>query len=73
MATIEKWNCPELSDRNWIIEQKRAGLKNPDIAKKLGVCVNTVRKACKYHNIMMPIVIVHNPDLKFHTPHNIQK
>ena len=24
----------ELSDRNWIIEQKRAGLHNPDIAKK---------------------------------------
>ncbi len=58
----------ELSDRNWIIEQKRAGLHNPDIAKKLGVSVSTVQNACRRHKIKMPLVIVNNPELKAFLP-----
>lgn len=56
--------CPELSDRDWIIEQKRAGLHNPDIARKLGVTVSAVQTACKRLNITLPLVFVHNPELK---------
>lgn len=54
----------ELSDRNWIIEQKRAGLHNPDIAKKLGVDVSAVANACRRLKITVPFAIVNNPELK---------
>jgi DNA-binding NarL/FixJ family response regulator len=64
---------PELSDRDWIIDQKRAGLTNKAIAKKIGVSEATVGKAYKNHNIKRPYLIVHNPDLIPFTPHNLQK
>ncbi|WP_067047601.1 winged helix-turn-helix transcriptional regulator [Methanofollis ethanolicus] len=65
-------NCPELSDREWIIEQKRAGLHNPDIAEKLGVSESAVQAACKRLNIKLPLVFVHNPELKAFMPREKQ-
>ena len=60
---------PELSDRDWLIEQKRAGLRNYQIAEMLGVSGRTVGNACKRLNIQYPIVFVNNPELKTFMEH----
>ncbi|MDU9376307.1 hypothetical protein McpSp1_09100 [Methanocorpusculaceae archaeon Sp1] len=55
---------PQLKDKEWLLEQKRAGKSNRVIAAEIGVCEKSVGAACRFHKIKLPIIIINDSILK---------
>ena len=66
MARHEVWQrlYPELTDKEWLLEQMKAGLGCRKIAAMLGCGDHTVRKACRLHGIKRPSATINNESMK---------
>lgn len=62
--TGKQWyEIPELSDREWLLQQKFQGKSNQEIGEQIGASGRTVETACKHHGITLPLVRVNDPAL----------
>ena len=54
---------PELTDRDWLLNQLRARKTNREIGDLIGVSPETVYKALRHHNLTRPQYVSNNPEL----------
>ena len=64
MSQKPRWvDIPQLMDREWLIAQICAKRSYKNIASELGISWKTVQRACHYHGIRHPVMVVRNDGL----------